>query len=80
VEQPFILNKDNNTMTQEIKFPEVEVNLSEIDGNAFSIIGAVRRALRRKATPEQIEEFVAEATSGDYDHLLQTTMRTVTVN
>tara|TARA_Y100001973_G_C5186556_1_gene328212 strand:+ start:1551 stop:1754 length:204 start_codon:yes stop_codon:yes gene_type:complete len=67
-------------VTQEIKFPEVEVNISEIDGNAFSIIGEVKRALRGKASPEQIEEYMREAMSGDYDHVLQTTMKMVTVN
>ncbi len=67
-------------MTQEIKFPEVEVNISEIDGNAFSIISEVKRALRGKASPEQIREYMSEAMSGDYDHVLQTTMKMVTVN
>lgn len=42
-----------------------------IDGNAFSIMGAVRRALRQNgASREYIEAYTKEATSGDYDHLL----------
>jgi len=46
------------------------------DGNAFSILGRARSALRKaKATPEQIEEFMVDAKSGDYDHLLQTCIK-----
>lgn len=52
------------------------VMLSECDGNAFSILGMVTRALRRKGAPkEYCDQFYAEATSSDYDHLLQTVMR-----
>lgn len=59
-------------------YPDVEVQLSGEDGNAFYIIGRVTRALRRAGVPrEKIDVFVAEATSGDYDHVLQTTMRWV---
>ncbi len=59
---------------------DIEVELTQVEGNAFSIIGAARRALRRGgATPEQIEEFQKDAMSGNYDHVLQTCMRWVNV-
>ena len=61
-----------------IKYPHVKVNLSDGDGNAFFIIGRVRKALRRAGVSnEEIELFTEEVKSGDYDHLLQTVMRTV---
>ena len=67
-------------MYTQTKF-DIDVKLTEVNGNAFSIIGAVRKALRKGgATPEQIEEFQAEAMSGDYDHVLQTCMKWVNVS
>lgn len=64
----------------EPKYPGVEVELVGHDGNSFAILGTVRRAMKRAGlTPEQITEYVEEATSGDADHLLQTTMRYVEV-
>jgi len=63
-----------------IKHPEVTVQLCGTDGNAFAIIGAVAKAMRRAGLPqENISQFQAEAMSGDYDHLLQTAMKTVSV-
>jgi len=63
------------------KHPEVKVNLVGQDGNAFSIIGRVTKALRNAGvSPEDQKQFQSEATSGDYDHLLQTVMSWVTVN
>ena len=45
------------------------------DGNAVAILGRTAAALRRAGVPkDEIDAYVAEATSGDYDHLLQTTM------
>jgi hypothetical protein len=42
------------------------------DGNAFSILGAARTALRDARCPEpEIREFISRATSGDYTHLLR---------
>jgi hypothetical protein len=65
----------------ETKFPEIEVQLTGTDGNAFAVLGKVERALRKGgATEAQVDEFLAEATSGDYDHLLQTAMRWVEVS
>jgi len=57
----------------DVKFPNVYVPLVGEDGNAFSILGRVGKALRKGgATREQIDEFTTEATSGDYNHLLAT--------
>lgn len=43
------------------------------DGNAFSIMGRFADQARRHGwTPEEIEEVMIEARSGDYDHLLAT--------
>lgn len=65
----------------EPKYPDVNVTLVGEDGNAFSIITRVRRAMRRADIPqEEIDRYVEEATSGDYDHLLQTTMKWVSVD
>jgi hypothetical protein len=60
------------------RYPEIQVQLSGEDGNAFAILGRTAAALRQAGVPqEEIDAFFAEATSGDYDHLLQTTMRWV---
>lgn len=68
------------TDTTTPRYPNIEVQLSGEDGNAFAIMGAVRRALRRADVPNaEIEEFSREAMAGDYDHLLQTCMRWVDV-
>jgi hypothetical protein len=62
------------------KYPEIEVQISGEDGNAFFIIGRVRRAMKRGGvSQEEIEAFTREATAGNYDHLLQTCMRWVDV-
>lgn len=65
----------------EPKYPQVEVPLSQMDGNGFFIVSNVRRELYRQAGVSEAErqEFFEEALSGDYDHLLQTCMRWVTV-
>jgi len=65
----------------EVKHPEIKVQLVGSDGNAFAIIGAVRKALRRGGVPaEEITAFVNDATSGDYDHVIQTAMKWVDVS
>lgn len=62
------------------KFPDVVVPLIGEDGNGFMIVGRVRKALRKGgATPEQIEQFAAEATSGTYADLLDAVGRWVTI-
>jgi hypothetical protein len=52
------------------------VKLTGSDGNAFAVIGKVRRALKDAGwTVEQIKAFSEEAMAGDYDHVLQTCMK-----
>lgn len=62
-------------------YPDVKVQLTGNDGNAFAIIGSVVKALQRAdVDDEEIQRFSAEATSGDYDNLLRTAMRWVAVS
>jgi hypothetical protein len=59
----------------------VEVQLTGEDGNAFAIMASVKKALRQTgATKEDIEAYLAESMSGDYDNLLRTAMKYVEVN
>jgi hypothetical protein len=64
----------------EPRFPRVVVKLIGQDGNAFNLIGLVIDALRKaKIDQVTIGEFRNEVTSGDYDHVLQTIMKWVTI-
>jgi hypothetical protein len=63
------------------KHPEIEVQLTGEDGNAFAILGKVQRALRRAGVPEdECKQFVTEATAGDYNNLLRVCMQWVEVH
>ena len=47
------------------------VRLTGIDGNAFSIMGVVSRALRKAGFPEDhIDKYMQESMAGDYNNLL----------
>ena len=60
------------------KFPKVLVKLVGEDGNAFAILGRVQKAMRRAGVAKSdIDAYVKEATSGDYNHLLFVTIETV---
>lgn len=61
--------------------PRPDVTLEgNCDGNANSIIGHVKREMRRaKCSREWIETYAKEARSGDYDHVFATTFRFVNV-
>lgn len=63
----------------DVRYPDVTVELSGQDGSAFAILGRVSNALKRAGHPDAANEFVTEATNGDYDHLLQTAMGYVNV-
>jgi len=52
------------------------IELTGRDGNAFSIMGVAVAAMRLAGwSGDERGEYLEEARSGDYDHLLQTTMR-----
>jgi len=62
------------------KYPDVEVQLTGEDGNAFFIIGRVGKAMRRAGIAnDEIEAFRKEAMSGDYNGVLQAAMKYVNV-
>ena len=62
------------------RFPDVTVQLVGEDGNAFAILGRVTKALRRGGvSAAEQAQFTAEATAGDYDHLLRTVIAWVEV-
>ena len=63
----------------EPKYPDIKVQMVGKDGNAFSIIGRVTKALRNARVPlEERKKFQAEATATDYNNVLQTVMKWVT--
>ena len=65
-------------MTTLPRYPRVRVRLVGEDGNAFAILGRTRRALQNAgASPDDVAEFLREATAGNYDQLLATVMRWV---
>ena len=52
------------------------VKLIGRDGNAFAVLAACKKAATNAGwTDEQWAAFQAEATSGDYNHLLATVIR-----
>jgi hypothetical protein len=63
------------------KYPEVRVQLTGKDGNAFMILGAVTNALKKAGVDKaERDAFYTEATADDYDHLLRTAMKWVAVS
>lgn len=59
---------------------DIDVQLIGTDGNAFAIIGTVRKALRSAGASEaDLAAFSQDAYSGDYDNVLATAMRWVNV-
>ena len=52
--------------------PMIVVDLAGPDGNAFVLLAAGNQALRKAGRGAECEKFAAEATSGNYEHLLDT--------
>lgn len=79
---PFVNN--NQRIEEKLmrpKYPDIEVELTGQDGNAFAIMGAVTKAMKSHKVPsDEITAFRNEAMSGDYDNLLRTTMNWVSVS
>ena len=59
------------------KYPEITAVIST-DGNAMAIMGAVTKAMKRGGVAkEDIDAYFTEATSGDYDKVIRTSMQYV---
>ena len=62
------------------KYPNIKAKLIGQDGNAFAIIGTVKQALRKGNAPHRdIDDFVVESMSGDYNNVITTALKWVTV-
>lgn len=74
-----------NTSTKSVSenrpplFHEITVKLSGDDGNAFSIMAKVIKALKKGGHGDRCDEFLNEAMAGDYNDLLVTCMKWVNV-
>ena len=73
IDQPSLMMIDQNKGDKMSK-TNIPLKMVGEDGNAFSILGRAKRAMRMADQVELFDEYHAEATSGDYDHLLVTTM------
>ncbi len=61
-------------------YPGTVVDLIGADGNAMTLIGSTQVALRASGVPnDEIMAFFTEAIAGDYDHVLTTIAKWVTV-
>lgn len=71
------INEERNIMC---KYSDIKVKLVGEDGNAFYVLGRVVKELREHGiSEEEIQEFTKEAIASDYEHLLQTVIKTVEV-
>jgi hypothetical protein len=69
----------------DVRYPSCVVQLVGMDGNAYSIMGRMQRALRdhmrndlgygRDRIASEVQAYIDESKSGDYDNLLRTAMR-----
>ena len=71
-----VVDKNTARLEDGSLLKKVPVVLAGEDGNAFSIMARVSKVLRKEGySKEVIEEYQTDATSGDYDHLLQVTLK-----
>jgi 3-oxoacyl-[acyl-carrier-protein] synthase III len=57
------------------KYSNVALKIGETDSDPCAVVNAAARALRKAgAPPEEIDAFMKEALSRDYNHVLNTTM------
>lgn len=62
-------------METTVKYPDITIQLAGGDGNAFSILEKVHKAMVKAGLRKEYATFREEATSGDYNHLIATVMR-----
>jgi len=53
-------------------------SLVGVDGNAYAIMGYVTKALRKSGHDDKIQPYIDDAESGDYEHLLAVSLKTIT--
>lgn len=71
---------ERKIMATTAKYDNVTVNLAGQDGNAFAVMAKVSSALRKEGVSnEEVEAYIQESMSGDYDNLLLTAMKWVNV-
>ena len=64
-----------------VKYPEIEVQITGNDGNAYAIMSSIQKAMRRAEIPQhEIEQYLNQSMSGGYDNLLRVAMNWVTVH
>jgi hypothetical protein len=64
-----------------VKYPDVSVELTGRDGNAFFIIGRIAKELKLAGYKEAADQFTNEAIKQpSYDHLLRLCMEWVNVS
>ena len=62
------------------KYPNVVVQLTGEDGNAFNVMGVVARSLREAGIPKaEVACYMKESMASDYDNLLMTALKWVDV-
>ncbi len=63
---------------REAVMDKVRMTLAGVDGNAFALLGAFRRAASEQGwADEAVEAVAAEAMSADYAHLVATLMANI---
>lgn len=56
--------------------PQPRLKMVGEDGNAWAILARARKTLRKTGeSEEEVQKYLKEARAGDYNHLIQTTMR-----
>lgn len=57
---------------------ELKYDLVGVDGNAFNVMGYVTKAMRNERfTKEEIDNYLKDAQSDDYNHLLYVSIKMV---
>ena len=60
--------------------PKYQIQVKLSDGNAYAIMGAVQKALKKAgASKEELDRYFTDSTAGDYDNLLRVAMDWVEV-
>jgi hypothetical protein len=61
-------------------YKHVEVNMRGVNGNSLVILGTIKKALKQAGADSfQIQVFMSRAMSDDYQHLLKTCSKWVTI-